>query len=150
MADTRLTKIGLFQAIYLCFLGAFSPLKLTQAEITDEENRKNLPQPPPPPEPRAFRVRRALWSSLFHVLSSIGIGYLCGVLLRTAISSPCALLIRILQIFGATILLWATLFVRGWDIQSWGGVTLTERVNRWLIRFLYCLGTAVIAASLVL
>jgi hypothetical protein len=42
------------------------------------------------------------------------------------------------------------LFVRGWDIQTLGGVTLTERVNRWIYRLLYCLGTAAIVTSLTL
>lgn len=59
-------------------------------------------------------------------------------------------LARGLQIFGATIVLWATLFVRGWEIQTIGGITLTERVNRWIYRLLYCSGTAAIVASLVL
>ena len=71
-------------------------------------------------------------------------------MLGTVTRGAAAALAGGLQIFGATVLLGATLFVRGWDIQSWGGVTLTERVNRWIYRFLYCLGTAVIVASLAL
>jgi hypothetical protein len=46
------------------------------------------------------------------------------------------------------LLLWGTLFVRGWDIQTIGGVTLVERVNHWIYRTLYCLGTAVFIFSL--
>ena len=45
-------------------------------------------------------------------------------------------------------MLWGTLFVRGWEIQTYSGVTLVERVNRWLYRALYCSGTALIVASL--
>jgi len=39
--------------------------------------------------------------------------------------------------------------VRGWDIQTISGVSLTERVNRWIYLLLYCLGTVVVVASLV-
>jgi hypothetical protein len=84
------------------------------------------------------------------VVCSIAAGYIGGRLLGAVSGQATGLLIRGLQAFGATILLWATLFVRGWDIQTIGGVTLTERVNRWIYRLLYCLGTAVIVASLVL
>lgn len=57
-------------------------------------------------------------------------------------------LIAWLQIAGTCLLLWGTLFVRGWNIQTYGGVTLTERVNQWLYRTLYCVGTAVLVSSL--
>ena len=150
MADTRLTKIGPLRAVQLCAFGAFVPQKLVEAERGDEEVRKRLPQPPPPEEPRASKLRRAIWESLVWMLSSIAVGYVVGTLLGTVNGGATAALVRILQIFGATILLWATLFVRGWDIQTIGGVTLTERVNRWIYRLLYCLATAAIVASLVL
>lgn len=150
MADTRLTKVGPAKAIRLCAFGAFCPQKLVDAERADEVDRKRLPQPPPPEEPRAFKVRRGLWAALVWVLWSIAAGYLGGKLLGTVSGAATASVVRVLQIIGAMILLWATLFVRGWDIQSWGGVTLTERVNRWIYRLLYCLGTAAIAASLAL
>jgi hypothetical protein len=84
------------------------------------------------------------------VLCSIAAGFLAGKLLGTVTGVAISGLVGTLQITGATMLLWATLFVRGWDIQSWGGVTLTERVNRWIYRVLYCLGTAAIVASLAL
>ena len=150
MADTRPTKIGFLRAAQLCAFGAFRPQKLAEAERADDEVRKGLPQPRPPEEPRAFKVWRALWASLIWVLCSIAAGYLAGEALGPVVRGAAAALAGWLQIVGAMILLWATLFVRGWDIQSWGGVTLTERVNRWIYRFLYCLGTAVIVASLAL
>ena len=78
------------------------------------------------------------------------IGYLSGKALGWVSSPTPTRLVPALQIFGVTVLLWATLFVRGWDIQTLGGVTLTERVNRWIYRLLYCLGTAAIVASLTL
>lgn len=148
MADTRLTKIPLFQAISLCFIAAFRPKVLAEAELADNEVRKGFPQPPPHEEPRAFKVTRALWGSLIWVIGSIALGYAIGKTLHSILQGPSGTLARVLQVLGAMLLLWGTLFVRGWDIQSWGGVTLSERVNRWIFRFLYCLGTAIIVTSL--
>jgi hypothetical protein len=150
MADTRLTKVGPLQALQLCAFGALCPRRLIEAERRDEEVRKGFSQPPPPEEPRAFKLRRGVWGSLVWVLFAIVVGYIGGRLLGSVAGQTTGLLTRVLQFSGATILLWATLFVRGWDIQSIGGVTLTERVNRWIYRLLYCLGTAAIVASLVL
>lgn len=150
MADTRLTRIGPGRALVLCAFAAFCPKGLVEAERADEEARKGLPQPRPPEEPRAFRVTRGLWASLAWVVGSIVFGYLSGKALATVSGPQPTRLMGALQVFGAMVLLWATLFVRGWDIQSWGGVTLTERVNRWIYRLLYCLGTAAIVASLAL
>lgn len=150
MADTRLTKVGPFRVVLLCAFAAFSPRRLVEAERADEKARKSLPQPPPPEEPGAFKLRRGLWGSLLGVLCSIAAGYIGGRLVGTVSGQPSGVLVRGLQVFGAVILLWATLFVRGWDIQTFGGVTLTERVNRWIYRLLYCLGTAAIVVSLVL
>ncbi|MFX1740049.1 hypothetical protein PXJ20_32585 [Paraburkholderia sp. A1RI_3L] len=42
----------------------------------------------------------------------------------------------------AALLLWGTLFVRGWDIQTFGGKTLLERANRTIYVCLYFVGTA--------
>ena len=44
-----------------------------------------------------------------------------------------------LAVIGACLLLWGTLFVRGWEIQTYKGRSLTERVNQWLYRALYCI-----------
>jgi hypothetical protein len=75
-------------------------------------------------------------------------GYLIGKGLACIVSPAPIYLVGVLQVVGAAILLWATLFVRGWDIQTMGGVSLTERVNQWIYRLLYCLGTTVIVVSL--
>lgn len=150
MADTRLTKIPILRAIKFCLFGTFRPMLLIKAELADEEVRKKFPQPQPPEEPRAFKVARALWVSLIWVIASIALGYALGMAFNAVLQEPRALLAKVLQVIGAMLLLWGTLFVRGWDIQSWSGVTLSEKVNRWLFRFLYCLGTAIIVTSLAL
>jgi len=148
MADTRLTKIGFLRALQLWAFGIFYPHKLVEAEHHDEKVRQSFSQPPPPPEPRALKLRRAFWTSLVLVLCSIVAGYSVGKVVCAVNGLATSRLVGGLQIVGATLLLWATLFVRGWDIQSIGGVTLTERLNQWIYRFLYCLGTAVVVASL--
>lgn len=150
MADTRLTKVGFLRAVQLCAYGIFRVQKLIQAEKVDNEIRKGFSQPPPPPEERAFKVRRAFWTSLTLVVCSIGVGYLAGKAICAIDGFVTSRVIGILQVIGATLLLWGTLFVRGWDIQSFGGVTLAERVNQWIYRSLYFIGTSVIVASLVM
>jgi hypothetical protein len=147
MSDTQLTKIGPIRAVKLCIFAGFFPTKLAEAERADNEARNRLLKTSSQ-EHNAFKVRRALWASLACVLGSIAVGLLIGTALSVLTGPGPARLVAALQGVGATILLWATLFVRGWEIQSWGGVTLTERVNRWIYRFLYCLGTAAIMASL--
>ena len=150
VVNAKLTRIGPLHALQLCIFGAFSPNRLIAAERADEEARKHSPQPKLPEEHRAVKVRRAVWESLVWVLSSIAAGYFGGLLLGTFSGQATSALIQALQVLGVTVLLWATLFVRGWDIQSWGGVTLTERVNQWIYRLLYCFGTSAIVASLAL
>jgi hypothetical protein len=149
MADTRLTKVSLVRALYLCFLAIFLPTKLVKEEEKDAEERKNFP-PAPPLEQRAFVISRAFWFSLLLMIAFAVIGYICGQAINTFLGSVPTIVITLFQITGAMFLLWGTLFVRGWEIQSYGGVTLPERVNQWIYRALYCIGTSVIVCSLFL
>jgi hypothetical protein len=45
------------------------------------------------------------------------------------------------------VLLWATIAVRGNEIETWGGVTLSERVNKWIFQGLYFVGTTFLVWS---
>jgi hypothetical protein len=148
MADTRLTKINLWRKVYLCILAVLLPKKFVNEEEVDNEERKKFSQPPPPGNPNIFIIRRAFWLSLFLVVISGCIGYVLGYTCNLFIGCVDIIKINILQIIGALFLLWGTLFVRGWEIQTYGGVTLTERVNRWLYRSMYCTGTAIIIFSI--
>jgi hypothetical protein len=147
MADTRPTKLTLRRAISLCLLGIFAPAKLAEEEAADNAARANF-SGKSGETPRAFVVRRAFWTSLGLVVGSVAVGYLLGRLTAAACGSPSGTVIILAQVMGAGLLLWGTLFVRGWEIQSFCGVTLAERVNQWIYRFLYCAGTAVIVWSL--
>ena len=91
---------------------------------------------------RAALVRRAFWRSAFLVAAAFGFGALIA---RTVEAAGYALIQNwqlLLQATSAAILLWGTVFVRGWDIQTYGGATLTERANRTLYLALYVVGTA--------
>lgn len=98
-------------------------------------------------EPGAFVLRRAFLCSFLLVMASGGIGYLVGILAGATFTCASTKFVMWLQIFGASFLLWGTLFVRGWEIQTYVGHTLTERVNQWIYRALYCVGTTIIVFS---
>jgi len=150
MADTRLTKVSFVRATYLCLLVIFRPEKLVKEEEKDSEERKKFSQPLPPPQQRALVIRRAFWTSLLLMIASASIGYIIGQVINGFVGSVPKILITSFQVTGALLLLWGTLFVRGWEIQSYGGVTLSERANRWIYRALYCIGTTIIICSLTL
>ena len=149
MADTRPTPVTFRRALYLCLLGAFVPDRLTAEQDKDNEARKSFTDRPPS-EPAARVVRRAFWSSLALVLLASGAGYAVGWMLTVVVACTTSNVIMAVQVAGAALLLWGTLFVRGWQIQTYSGVTLVERVNRWLFVAMYCFGTALIVGSLAL
>ena len=148
MADTRPTKLHFFQAVYFCILAIFSPTRLIAEEEKDKELRKNYSEEVEK-ESNAKIVNRAFWNSLGLILLFSLIGGLIGLALRCFLGVPSSFAIALLQIIGASLLLWGTLFVRGWQIQTYCGVTLVERVNRWIYRSMYCIGTGLIICSLV-
>jgi hypothetical protein len=92
-------------------------------------------------------VRRALVNSAGVVFFAVLLGGLVGSLLGGIFGCTTTGITNGLQIVGAGVLLWGTLFVRGWEIQTFGGETLSERVNRWIFRGLYLSGTAVFFAQ---
>jgi hypothetical protein len=97
----------------------------------------------------AHIVHEAFWLSLALVLGSGVVGAVAGATAGDVFGPVTPGTISALQVAGALLLLWGTLFVRGWQIQTYKGKTLIERVNQWIYRSLYCLGTAMLVASLV-
>ena len=97
----------------------------------------------------AHIVHRAFWLSLVLVLVSVIAGVVVGAIAGDILGPVSARFISVMQVLGALLLLWGTLFVRGWEIQTYKGTTLIERVNQWIYRSLYCAGTAVLVASVV-
>lgn len=141
MANTIKTKIGILKGMYLVYLSLFSPKR-----FLEEENDIIFQNSLPKEQRKAgiFNVRRALLNSLLLIIISGAFGCGVGLFLSFVNGSPKSSYILAIQIAGALILLWATLAVRGWDIQTCGGVTLTERVNQWIYRFLYCFRNIII------
>lgn len=91
----------------------------------------------------AARVRRAFWGSAFTVAFAVAVGVLWVVLVEDAGYALIPAWQQRLQVLGAGVLLWGTAFVRGWDIQTYGGETLPERANRTLYLLLSFSGTVV-------
>jgi len=148
MADTQPTRVTFLRAIELCVLLLVAPNKFSGEEDADNKLLSER-RGPRQPEDGASVVRGAFWGSLRLVSTSGLVGGLAGVALSRLCGSPTPGVILALQLTGALVLLWGTVFVRGSEIDTWSGVTLTERVNRWLYRSLYWIGTATIVLSLV-
>jgi hypothetical protein len=147
MADTRPTPVGFFGAIRLCWLLLAKPRRFLEVQQEDGRVRNNYSDRVEP-EPSAHIVRRAFFYSFLLVVASGVAGYGAGIALGAWLRCAQPSFIVWLQIGGASLLLWGTLFIRGWEVQTYAGVTFTERVNRWIYRFLYCVGTAIIVCSL--
>ena len=148
MADTRPTPANLRRAFRLCLKVLFHPEQMEDEEKKDPHLRQAMGNPPNNQPHKAVLVQRALFSSMTLVLTSGLVGYAAGKAMATLGRCADTTTTNWLQITSAAILLWATLFIRGWEIQSIGGVTLTERVNQWLYRSMCCLGTMVGVYSL--
>lgn len=150
VADTRPTKINLVKIIYLCCLAVFYPKQFIKEEQKDNDIRKNFPAIEEGENKHdIYKVTKAFWYALSLIILSAFFGGLVGLFLRHAFSHPDSNIITAFQIIGACLLLWGTLFIRGWEIQTICGVTLKERVNQWIYRILYCLGTSIIICSLI-
>jgi hypothetical protein len=147
MANTRPTPVSFSGAICLCILLLFTPKRFIEVQNQDAKARNNY-SISVEREHSAYIVRRAFVYSLLLVILSGGIGYVTGLALGALIGCASPKFISWLQIAGACLLLWGTLFVRGWEIETYCGLTFTERVNQWLYRTLYCVGTAVLVCSL--
>lgn len=131
----------------MCLLGIFAPKRLIEEQDKDNERQKQFSQVSEG-QPSAMVLCRAFWCSLILVILSCAIGFGAGRLPGGYLAPVNPRFVIVMQSAGAMMLLWGTLYVRGWDIQTCGGVTLVERVNHWIYRTLYCLGTAVFIFSL--
>jgi hypothetical protein len=146
MADTRPTKISFIRMVRLCVLAVLAPDKLQAEEVRETEDRAKLVPPPPSRHP-AHKIQGAFWNSLLAVIVSAASGYAAAWIWNFWTGGVSLRCFSVLQVLGAGALLWGTLFVSGWDIQTFGGVTLTERINRSIYRALYCVGTAILVLS---
>lgn len=149
MAETRPTKINFWHACYLCILCVTNPKAFMKHHERDNSKRNQF-DAFADRKPSGVIVCRAFWFSFLLVVISVAIGYAFGIAVGKIHPSENQCLVAVLQILGAFLLLWGALFVRGWEIQTFCGVTLAERVNQWLYRGLYCVGTILLVCSLTL
>ncbi len=148
MANTQPTPVSFLAAVRLVLLLIFKPKRFLELQAENSAVLNAVPNVVR--EESAFVVRRVFFTSFLLVLVSAGFGYVVGLGLGQVIGCVSSGVIVWFQIVGTSLLLWGTLFIRGWDIQTYGGVSLTERVNQWIYRALYCAGTAILVASLAL
>jgi hypothetical protein len=90
---------------------------------------------------RTDYLRRSLLHSFSHGMVTVLSAIYIGALLSEAFGAPLLKITRGLQVVGAGLLLWATLWELGWGFRSWVGESLPERVHRWIFRGFYILGT---------
>lgn len=91
---------------------------------------------------RTKMVRRVLFCTGLTVLFATLLGYAAAQAVRSEGWKFDQVQQWWMQGGSAALLLWGTLFVRGWDIQTFGGRTLLERANRTIYVLLYFIGTA--------
>ena len=140
------SRAGFVHAARLTFLLVFWPERFAEQE-SDDNARLAASGRSEQTEPRYVTVRRGLGHSFLWVCASGIVGFILGLLLGCLVGWTPSI-VAWLQIGGAGILLWGILFVRGWEIQSFGGKTLSEQVNEWIYRFLQTIGTVIVVVSL--
>ncbi|MCG2822215.1 MAG: hypothetical protein L6364_00840 [Desulfobulbaceae bacterium] len=92
-------------------------------------------------------IKHVLCTSFWLVVGSMVIGGLAGrIYVWSGLPRP-ILVSEISQYIGVAILLWATLGKLGWSIQTMNGTTLPERINDFVYRLLYVIGSIFLALS---
>ena len=147
MADTRPTPLSPWRAVWLCLLLLLAPSRFIKEQEADSIARNNYKDSYEPPH-SAYIVRAAFMKSLLLVVAFGAAGYVAGQIMGCMSRCAPSSTIAWLQIVGASVLLWGTLFIRGWEVQTLSGASFTERVNQWLYRMLYCAGTWVVVYSM--
>lgn len=137
-------KISISRMIQLCFFALFLPSKFGDEDV--RYSRQVKEEPSPPLQTRVYIVRKAFWRSFLVCASAAIVGVVMSLIAGFLVTKD-ATTAAWIGTAGAAVLLWGTLAIRGWEIQTFNGVTLTEKVNRWLFVALYWIGTAALAAG---
>jgi hypothetical protein len=131
--------------VRVCWLAIIAPDKFEEFERKFDLDLNDRPDDK---RRRLDFVRRGYWEAMIWMITALVIGGVIGIILRS-LGGPAPFAAALIAICGTAILLWATLSFQGWPIQSYSDTTLTERVNRWLYRFLYALGTCLLVSAAV-
>jgi hypothetical protein len=99
------------------------------------------------PETPTHEVRKKLFSSFLEGLFAVGAGYVTGLVFANHYGPASDTCIQVLQYLGVAIILWATLAKGGWNIQTTKGESLPEKVDQWIYRLLYLVGSYFLVLS---
>lgn len=134
---------GSMKAVFLFLFSRhrFQDLAVELSKTQPEGTKWDFPKTP------ASRIRRALYNSLLVVLGAIAAGWLTGVVCLRSFGPASGTLLQILQYVGIATLLWATLAKGGWNIQTIKGESLPEKVDQWIYRSLYFVGSYFLVVS---
>jgi hypothetical protein len=92
-------------------------------------------------------IRRAVLGGVGVTLLTMLVGYGTGSVLQALFGTPSKVLVYLLQALGAGVILGATLGETDRQIQTWDRVSLAEKINAFMFRTLYVLGTFLFVAS---
>jgi hypothetical protein len=92
-------------------------------------------------------IRRALFTGLGITILTMYFGYAAGVASSSTFGPPSKALVYLLQAIGAGLVLGATLGEIGREIQTWDRRSLPERINTFIFRSLYVIGTFMFVGS---
>ncbi len=147
MVDYKPPQVSFLHKIRFCILALFFPAQFAEEEARQMKEAFGVAaSDSPETRARVYVVRNAFWRS-FLVCASASVA---GVLISWAAGfylAKDAETAAWIGTAGAAVLLWGTLAVRGWEIQSFKGVTVAERVNRWLFVALYWIGTTALVTA---
>lgn len=139
-------RVPIHFAVWATILAVFAPKRFLQFQ---EHVTKTLGIPAASDNNTVYIVSRGFWTALVLVFAAALCGVLIGISLSHWLGSATARGIALLQIGGASILLLATIYLRGAAIETWDRETLIERVDRWIYCGGYFMGTTALVASLV-
>jgi hypothetical protein len=135
-------KIGIIKKFHLFVTVIFHPQKFEDYG-KEYENINKTKNPSD-----AYLLRREFFLSFTKIIAIVIIGTIVGMGCLLFFGKPEEILTNILQILGAVFILQGTLFLRGWEIQTFGGKQLSEKMNQWIYRFLISFGTFIIVMAL--
>jgi anti-sigma-K factor RskA len=138
-------RVPIHLAVLATVLALFAPARFLRFQ---DRVTKPLGIPAASDNTSVTVVSRAFWTAVVVVAAAAVVGAATGLALSRVLGAATPKGIAALQIIGASILLLATIYVRGPAIETYGRRTLIERVDRWVYCGGYFLGTAAIVASL--
>ena len=155
---------GFFRNLYWLALLFLSPERFRQMAIADDGTRftgaasRVSPGYTPSSEyardmeetykKRTAALRQGIGMPLLLIVVALGLAWLTVSLLRRGLGFTFgSKTTQWLQLASLLLVVWATLSELGWEIQSWSGTTMPERLNRFWFRGLYFLGTYIFALT---